>query len=747
MLKLSLRFVLPLLLAVGALAYLSVPLLDRLTLRWFMSDLDQRSRAIAATLAEPLREAQQRGDPARITSLLNAAATDERLQSAALCNSRAEVVARSAQFPASVGCAPAAAGGERVLRLLQGVLYPTRVPLHLGEGPEVTHTMLVLHDMSFIELRSSETRWYAMVTFAVLALVVALVTVAVAHLSWRGWVRGVRAMLTGEGLLRPFAEAPPTVDKALLPLEAEVRSLFRRMERQRAAETAAAEGWSAQRLRSVLQGQYADDEVIVVSNRQPYSHEHRGDEIVVAQPASGLVTALEPVLRAASGTWIAHGSGSADPQVSDADGCVSVPPDQPAYTLRRIWLTPEQVRGYYEGFANEGLWPLCHIAHVRPVFRAEDWRHFVDVSQRFADAVVKSARRADPLVLVQDYHMPLVPRLIRDRLPQATVVTFWHIPWPMSETFGICPWREEILEGLLGSHIVGFQTRAHCRNFIDAVDTFLESRIEHEDSTVHRGERLTRVAPYPISIAWPPATEEPIEATRARVLRELGLPDGHRVVVGIDRLDYIKGLLERFAAVEHLLRTQSQWRGRFTLVQVASPSRSDLPAYKAFHDRVLAEAGRINDAYATERAPAIVLKVEHHGAQAVRDLYRSADAAMVTSLHDGMNLVAKEYVAARDDELGVLLLSVFTGASRELHEALLVNPYSAEETGDALGRALAMPPAEQRERMRTMRAWVRNYNIYRWAGSMLIDAARVRSRERVTARIEQLQRRHLKVAV
>jgi len=745
MLKLSLRFVLPLLLAVAALAYLSVPLIDRLTLRWFMSDLDQRSQAIVATVADPVREALQQGSGARITALLNAAATDERLQSAALCDQRGGMVARSEKFPTGVSCTSTEAA-DRVLRVDSAVLHPTRVPLRLGEGPAATHSMLVLHDMSFIELRSTETRWYAVATFAVLALVVALITVAVAHMSWRGWMRGVRAMLTGEGLLRPFAEGPPNIDKALLPLEAEIRSLFRRLERQRAAETGAGEGWSAQRLRSVLQSQYAGDEIIVVSNRQPYSHERRGDEIVVNRPASGLVTALEPVLRAASGTWIAHGSGSADAEVSDRDGCVQVPPDRPAYTLRRIWLTSEQFKGYYEGFANEGLWPLCHIAHVRPVFRADDWRHFVDVSERFADAVVKSAKRADPLVLVQDYHMPLVPQLIRDRLPQATVVTFWHIPWPMSETFGICPWREEILEGLLGSHIVGFQTPSHCRNFIDAVDTFLESRIEHEDQTIHRGGQLTRVAPYPISIAWPPPTEEPLEVTRSRIHRWLELPADHRVAIGIDRLDYIKGLTERFAAVEHLLRTQPQWRGRFTLVQVASPSRSDLPEYQAFHDRVVAEAQRINEEFANERAPAILLKIENQGAQTVRDLYRSADVAMVTSLHDGMNLVAKEYVAARDDELGVLLLSVFTGASRELHEALLVNPYSAEETGNALARALAMPIAEQRERMRTMRAWVHGHNIYRWAGAMLIDAARVRSRERVSARIAQLQRRHLKVA-
>ena len=748
MLKLSLRFVLPLILVVAALAYISVPLLDKLTLRWFISDLDQRSQGITASLSVPLRDAvAQEGAQGRITALLDAASADERLQSVALCDVQGKMLARSAQFPAEMRCATDGVADAPVIRLEPGAVHATRVPLRLGEpGSPRQHVLVVLHDMSFVELRSSETRWYAMATFAVLGLVVALVTVAVAHLSWRGWVRGVRAMLTGEGLLRPFTDSAPRVGKELLPLEAEVQSLFRRLERQRAVDTGTTEDWSAKRLREVLQSQYAGDEIIVVSNREPYSHERRDGRIVVAQPASGLVTALEPVLRAASGTWIAHGSGSADQEVADRDGCVQVPPDQPAYTLRRLWLTAEQVKGYYEGFANEGLWPLCHIAHVRPVFRADDWRHFVDVSQRFADAVVKSAKRADPLVLVQDYHMPLVPQLIRDRLPQATVVTFWHIPWPMSETFGICPWREQLLEGMLGSHIVGFQTPSHGRNFIDAVDTFLESRIEHEDMTIYRGGQLTRVAPYPISIAWPPPFTEPIGATRARVHAELGLPEGHRIAIGIDRLDYIKGLIERFAAVEHLLTVQPQWRGRFTLVQMASPSRSDLPEYKAFHDRVLAEVQRINAAVGSERAPAIMLKIEHQSAQQVRDLYRSADIGMVTSLHDGMNLVAKEYVAARDDDLGVLLLSVFTGASRELHEALQVNPYSAEETGRALAQALAMPLAEQRERMRTMRAWVRSHNIYRWAGSMLIDAARVRSRERVSTRIEQLQRRHLKAA-
>jgi trehalose-6-phosphate synthase len=357
--------------------------------------------------------------------------------------------------------------------------------------------------------------------------------------------------------------------------------------------------------------------------------------------------------------------------------------------------------------------------------------------------VAKAARRPNPLVLVQDYHMALVPQMIRERLPHATIMSFWHIPWPMSETFGICPWREEILEGLLGSHIMGFQTPTHCRNFIDAVDTFLETRIEHETNTIHRAGHLTQVSPYPISIAWPTPPDETVPETRTRVRSDLGLTPETRLAVGIDRLDYIKGLTERFAAVEYLLEKHPHWRGRFTLVQVAAPSRTDLPAYRAFRERVEAEVRRINRRFGTDQSVPILLKVEHHGPVAVRDLYRAADIGLVTSLHDGMNLVAKEFVAARDDELGVLVLSCFTGASRELHEALIVNPYSAEQTGEALARALSMPAAEQRERMRSMRSWVHSHNIFRWAGKMLSDAARVRSRERVAARIERIQRGHL----
>ena len=739
MLKLSLRFLLPLVVILTALAYLSLPLVEGLTLRWFQRDLDARSQVIATTIAAPLSEAYRAGALDRVEAMLANTGSDERIYGLALCDAAGTKVSRTAQFPAQVGCSGGGTGADA--DAVEG-LHVTRVPIRLDA--DRSGQLVVVHDKSYIALRSTETRNYIVALFAVLGLVIALVTLVVAHLSWRGWIKGVREMLSGDALLKPFGAQGARIDAELRPLESEVRSLLRRFERDTSVDDISGGTWSSQRLRKVLDEEFAGDEVIVVSNRQPYSHEKRDGGIEVAQPASGLVTALEPVLRASGGTWIAHGSGSADQEVSDADGCVGVPPESPSYTLRRLWLSAEDITGYYEGFANEGLWPLCHVAHVRPVFREADWERYVSVSERFADAVAKAARRPNPLVLVQDYHMALVPQMIRERLPHATIMTFWHIPWPMTETFGICPWREEILDGLLGSHIMGFQTATHCRNFIDAVDTFLEARIEHESSTIHRASQLTQVLPYPISIAWPAPAEEPIDETRDRIRHALGLPADQRLAVGIDRLDYIKGLTERFAAVEHLLEKHPEWRGRFTLVQVAAPSRSDLPEYRAFRERVEAEAARINERFASGRGAPIVLKVEHHGAAAVRDLYRAADVGLVTSLHDGMNLVAKEFVAARDDELGVLVLSCFTGASRELHEALIVNPYSAEQTGDALGRALAMPAAEQRERMRSMRNWVRSHNIFRWAGKMLSDSARVRSRERVAERIEQIQRRHLR---
>jgi trehalose 6-phosphate synthase len=476
------------------------------------------------------------------------------------------------------------------------------------------------------------------------------------------------------------------------------------------------------------------DDVIVVSNREPYIHQRRGERIEVQRPASGLVTALEPIMRACSGTWIAHGSGSADRDVVDRHDRVGVPPEKPAYKIRRVWLSAEEEAGYYYGFANEGLWPLCHIAHVRPIFRSSDWAHYVAVNRKFAKSVVAEARTGNPIVLVQDYHLALLPRMIREEMPNATVITFWHIPWPNPESFAICPWRQEILAGMLGSSILGFHTQFHCNNFVDTVDRFMEARVDRENFTVSFGGESTAVRRYPISVDWPPdpaLLAKPVEQCAADVRALNNFPAGHRFCIGVDRLDYTKGILERFRAVERLLEMNPEWIGRFSLIQIAAPTRSSIDEYQSHEAQVRALAIRINERFGRggrDLPLPIVLKVEHHDAGQVYEYYRAADCCFVSSLHDGMNLVAKEFVAARDDEHGVLILSQFTGAARELPEALIVNPYDTDQCAAALHLALTMPLAEQRDRMRLMRGLVAEFNVYRWAGRMLLDAASMRQR-------------------
>jgi trehalose 6-phosphate synthase len=403
-----------------------------------------------------------------------------------------------------------------------------------------------------------------------------------------------------------------------------------------------------------------------------------------------------------------------------------------------VWLTEAEEAGYYYGFSNEGLWPLCHVADARPVFRAEDWEQYVKVNQRFADAVCKEVDSDDPIVLVQDYHFALAPKMIRKRLPRATILTFWHIPWPNAERLGICPWRDEIISGLLGSSIVGFHTHQHCNNFVDSVDAFLESRIDRENHAVVQGARRTLVRPYPISIEWPVRwlTSLPSVADcRAIVRRELNLPQDALLGVGVDRLDYTKGIEERLGAVDVLLERHPDLRGRFVFVQLAAPSRTKIDRYRELNERIEALTDAINAKWGKDDYRPIILHRAHHEPATVFRYFRAADLCYVSSLHDGMNLVAKEFVAARDDEAGVLVLSQFTGAARDLTEALVVNPYDLMQAADALAVALKMPAAEQKERMQSMRRMVSEFNVYRWAGRMLIDAAEVRRRDRVASRL------------
>jgi trehalose 6-phosphate synthase len=739
--RLSLRFIAPLAVTLALLGYALVPIVDRLTLRWWVTDLDTRSQLIANTMQDQLADLVGQGASGKINSLFMRALQDERLYALAFCDESGKLRYETPTYPRSLGCNPPVESSEQdhsVVRLRQGPLHVVQHPIY--QGSDRIGSLILVHDMSFVERRSADTRRYLIGLFVVLGIVVSVVTVFIAQLSWRGWVAGVRVLLRGEGIVQPFSQ--PGNNSDLHPLASDLRALLREIDLSRRNPDRSTT-WSPDMLRGVLREKLLGDEVLVVSNREPFLHVHTNGTISVRRPASGLVTAMEPVMRACSGTWIAHGSGDADRETVDKNDRVRVPPDKPSYTLRRVWLSPEEEQGYYYGFANEGLWPLCHIAHVRPVFRTPDWEQYLRVNRRFAQAVRAEARTDDPVVLLQDYHFALLPRMVRELLPKATIITFWHIPWPNPESFGICPWREELLDGMLGSTILGFHTRFHCQNFVETVDRYLEARIERESSTIFHGGQLTRVEHYPISIQWPPEwvdTQLSVPLCRAKVLRVEQLPDDVLLLIGVDRMDYTKGILERFTAIERLLELHPELIGRLVMVQIAAPSRSTLDEYQNFEARVRALAARVNARFGRAGWQPIRLKAEHHDAPIVNEYYRAADVCVVTSLHDGMNLVAKEFIASRDDEHGVLVLSQFTGAARELHDALLVNPYHSEQCALAIYRALTMPADEQRVRMRSMRRLVQEFNVYRWAGAMLLDAAELRQRQRISERIDAHQR-------
>ncbi|HEV7768388.1 MAG TPA: trehalose-6-phosphate synthase [Thermoanaerobaculia bacterium] len=471
---------------------------------------------------------------------------------------------------------------------------------------------------------------------------------------------------------------------------------------------------SKRRLQSFVSGG-----LVVLSNREPYTHEWDASGTVnVKRPASGLVTGIEPMLRACGGTWVAHGSGSADRAYSDRLGRLPVPPAAPEYVLRRLWIEDEEYERYYSGLANEGLWPLCHMAHTQPSFRAAEWASYQSVNEKFAQAAVEETR-ADGLLLIQDYHFALVPRLVREQAPHVVTSLFWHIPWPNSEVIGICPWKEALLEGMLGADIVGFHTRHYCLNFLETAQRYLECRVDFDDMSISYGGHRTLVRPYPISVEWPYPSASRTQGQALR--RSLGIGNDVHVSIGVDRADYTKGLVERVAAVEQLLEDNPSLLGKYVLVQLASPTRMRIRRYQQLADDLKEIVERVNARFGTETWTPVVLQMRTFSAEEVRQHYAMANSALVTPLHDGMNLVAKEYVAACDDGDGALVLSQFAGAAKELEGALLVNPYDTQQVARAILRAVRMPLAERRARVQVMRDQIASSSIYDWSEKLLTD--------------------------
>lgn len=735
------QFIFALLVGVVLLAWMASGVVQTTARQWFERDVDSRAQLVLTGARQSLANSWW-GPPQELQRQLMDLARDERVMGAAVCDADLKLRASTSGFPGEFSCwvigariraaDPISASAGRlqewstVATLPTGRVHVSVMPITV-QGQELGFAIL-LHDLSYIERREAQARTFLIIGFGILAVMAFALPMFVAKWARYDWSRELRRLLRAGG----------EQSREFQPILSDVRELVGRMANDR--EDAPGQ-WTAERLKQTLNRHLHGEKIVILANREPYIHQRDSDgAIEIQHPASGLVTALEPVMRACSGVWVAHGSGNADQETVDRNDHVRVPPGEESYHIRRVWLSEEEQQGYYYGLSNEGLWPLCHVAHARPVFRAEDWRQYRAVNQKFADAVCSEVDSKDPIILVQDYHFALAPGMIRKRLPAATVIAFWHIPWPSAERMGICPWRNELLEGMLGSSILGFHTQLHCNNFMDTVDRYLETRIDREQNAVVMQGHRTLIRPYPIALEWPVRWAEAApspEDCRAQVWRDLGLKPDALLGVGVDRLDYTKGVEERLLAVELLLERYPEFRGRFSFAQLAAPSRTKIDRYRELNDTVVRLVDRINQRFGKDGYLPIILLRSHHEPPEVFRFFRAADLCYVSSLHDGMNLVAKEFVAARTDLRGVLVLSEFTGAARELTEALIVNPYDLEGSSGAMAAALTMPADEQADRMRSMRSLLAQFNVYRWAGKMLVDAARLRNQERVTGRLAE----------
>ena len=712
---------------------------ERLTL-----DLERRASLFGETLKETIEPLIEKGQISRLQKIVDKFGNRERLGGLAIYDAKDKLIAGTPQLGAHLASPPAFVAdamnsdqeGGTFLSVGEKEIYLYVVPLYREE--RVAGALALFYETAYMQDRISLIWKNNFLRFLINALIISLTTLLLIRWSVTGpierltqWTKSLRTKM-GSGPL-PF---PPS--RLLEPLTREVEQMARSVSVARASAEEEARlrrigesTWTAERLKEHICNLLQNQPLYVISNREPYSHVRKGKNVEWIVPASGLVTALEPVLKACGGTWIAHGSGDADRETVDDRDQISVPPEEPQYTLKRVWLTKEEENGYYYGFANEGLWPLCHITHTRPSFRIGDWEFYSSVNRKFAEATLQEIEGTfEPLVLIQDYHFALLPQMIKEARPDARVALFWHIPWPNPESFSICPWQKDLLHGMLGADLMGFHIQFHCNNFLETVDRALESQIDWEHFLVKRAGHTTQVKPFPISIAYPGSPflfkDDPSpKPSKEGILKELGIK-GKYLGVGVDRIDYTKGILERFRAIERFLEKYPHYQGLFTFVELGAPSRTHIKAYHDLVGEVEGEVDRINWRFQTKDWKPIVFLKKHHRHEEIQPYYETADLCMVTSLHDGMNLVAKEYIGAGARERGVLILSQFTGASRELKDALVINPYDTEQMAEALYLALEMTPDEQKVRVLRMRETLKERNIYRWAADLISCLAQIR---------------------
>ncbi len=490
-------------------------------------------------------------------------------------------------------------------------------------------------------------------------------------------------------------------------------------------------------------------QLTVVSNRQPYRHSFENGDIVIDRPAGGLTAGLDPVVQQTDGIWVAWGDGDADQEATDDTDSVRVPPDDPAYTLKRVWLSESAVADYYYGFSNRVLWPLSHSLTEHVTFEDRYWERYREVNHQFADSVVEavgdgadepreeatgtdSDAATETVIWFQDYHFGLAPRFVRDQLGESALLSqFWHIPWPEREVFRDCPHQSDLLDGLLANDLLGFHIPRYCANFLDCVATILpEASVDWSAWTVEYAGHESRIRAFPMGVDTETIAEHaaaPDDGFWDRFRDDHGIPDDQQVAVGIDRLDYTKGIPERLAAIEKLLATQPNWRGEFTYVQKATPSRTAIPEYRELGRRVERDIERINDRFGTADWQPIVEIDDYLSEEALYGLCRYSDLAIVSPLADGMNLVAMEYVSAQIDHTGVLVLSDRAGAHDLLGSAAIsIDPTDTDTFADRLDLAASMPDDDRSQRMQALRSTVTETDIQSWMASVFeatLDAA------------------------
>ncbi len=739
--KLTISLVLVATLVISVFTYLQVQYeRDRLS-----HELDVRADILAESLQESVKDLLKAKSTARLKRLVEKFGGRDRLIGVAVYDSLGRPVVSSINSLINLK--------DSISHIRESLIHREGIPAYTYSHGKSIHTyaislllddktigaLLVLHDASFIDSRIKAIWQTNFVRLLVQTILIIITTALIVRWSiiWpiakiAEWMRSMRTGKTNQqvklpsgDILQPLADEVTLLTKSLAIARASA-------EEEARLRLKAESVWTAERLKEFVRQEVSDKNLIIVSNREPYMHSKQGNNIECIIPAGGLVTALDPILKACGGVWIAHGSGDADQEMADTNGRLAVPPEEPKYMLRRIFLSKEEEEGYYYGFSNEGIWPLCHITHTRPTFRLDDWINYQKVNQKFAEAIIDEIKdQNEPLIFIQDYHFALLPFLIKEKRPDAHVALFWHIPWPNPEVFGICPWKKEILLGLLGADLIGFHIQFHCNNFLETVDRFLESKINWEQFAVERRGGITAVKPFPISIAFSDSFQDDKQQKysknelRELVNKKIGFTARY-IGVGVDRVDYTKGIVERFNAVERLLEKYPEYIGQFTFVELGAPSRIHIKRYHDLMAELDETVDKINWRFQTKGWKPIIFLKAHHSHEQINPFYKTVDLCMVTSLHDGMNLVAKEFVASRDDNDGVLILSQFTGASRELQDSIVVNPYSVEEMADSINIALTMSQKEKAERMIRMRTVLKERNVYRWAANIITNLSRLR---------------------